>query len=149
MLKYTSPDHLIVDDLGLMPLRGDEPADLYNVIRYRYERGALILTSNRALPEWPPLFGDPLLASAAWTACSTTPTSWRSRETPTGTRPPRRRPASARHRPAEHGEVVAMRAMDAIRPAGAVDSLWTTAQRARPQPAHNPSDHPANRPGNS
>ncbi|MES2644704.1 MAG: ATP-binding protein [Myxococcota bacterium] len=32
---------------------------------YRYERGALVITSNRALPEWPPLFGDPLLASAA------------------------------------------------------------------------------------
>lgn len=65
MLKYTSPDLLIIDDLGLMPLRGEEPADLYEVIRHRYERGALIITSNRALPEWPPLFGDPLLASAA------------------------------------------------------------------------------------
>lgn len=65
MLKYTGPDLLIIDDLGLMPLRGDEPADLYEVIRQRYERGAMIITSNRALSEWPPLFGDPLLASAA------------------------------------------------------------------------------------
>lgn len=65
LLKYTSPDLLIIDDLGLMPLRGDEPADLYEIIRQRYERGAMIITSNRALPEWPPLFGDPLLAGAA------------------------------------------------------------------------------------
>lgn len=65
MLRYTSPDLLIIDDLGLMPLRGNEPADLYEVIRARYERGALIITSNRALPEWAPLFGDPLLASSA------------------------------------------------------------------------------------
>lgn len=65
MLKYTSPDLLIIDDLGLMPLRGDEPADLYELIRHRYERGAMIISSNRALPEWPPLFNDPLLASAA------------------------------------------------------------------------------------
>ena len=65
LLKYTSPDLLIVDDLGLMPLRGDEPADLYEVIRHRYERGAMIVSSNWALPEWPPLFNDPLLASAA------------------------------------------------------------------------------------
>jgi DNA replication protein DnaC len=65
MLKYTGPDLLIVDELGLMPLRGDEPADLYELIRHRYERGAMILTSNRALAEWPALFGDPLLASAA------------------------------------------------------------------------------------
>lgn len=65
LLKFTTPDLLIIDDLGLMPLRGDEPADLYEVIRHRYERGAMVITSNRAIPEWPPLFGDPLLASAA------------------------------------------------------------------------------------
>jgi hypothetical protein len=50
---------------GLMPLRGDEPADLYEIIRQRYERGAMIITSNRDLSELPSLFGDPLLASAA------------------------------------------------------------------------------------
>lgn len=65
LLKHTGPDLLIVDDLGLMPLRGDEPADLYEIIRQRYERGALIITSNRAIEEVPSLFGDPLLASAA------------------------------------------------------------------------------------
>lgn len=65
LLKFTSPDLLIVDDLGLKPLRGDEPGDLYEVIRHRYERGALIVTSNRAVEEWFPLFGDALLASAA------------------------------------------------------------------------------------
>lgn len=65
LLKYTGPDLLIVDDLGLRPLRGEEPEDLFEIIRQRYERGALIVTSNRAIPEWPPLFGDPLLASAA------------------------------------------------------------------------------------
>ncbi|MGE3777279.1 MAG: ATP-binding protein, partial [Pirellulaceae bacterium] len=39
--------------------------DLYELIRERYERKALILTSNRALDEWPEAFGNPLLASAA------------------------------------------------------------------------------------
>ena len=56
---------LIVDDLGLRPLDGDEPIDLYEIIRQRYEHGSLILTSNRALAEWYPLFLDDLLASAA------------------------------------------------------------------------------------
>lgn len=65
MLRYTSPELLIVDDLGLRPLRGEEPEDLFDLIRARYEHGSLILTSNRAIAEWPPLFGDPLLASAA------------------------------------------------------------------------------------
>jgi len=35
------------------------------VINERYERGALIITSNRAFREWPDLFQSPLLASAA------------------------------------------------------------------------------------
>jgi DNA replication protein DnaC len=65
MLRFTSPDLLVVDDLGLRPLVSDEPVDLYEIIRKRYERGSTIITSNRAVEEWPPLFGDLLLASAA------------------------------------------------------------------------------------
>lgn len=65
LLKYTQPDLLIIDDLGLRQLVQDEPIDLYEIIRLRYERGSVILTSNRALEELPELFGDPLLASAA------------------------------------------------------------------------------------
>lgn len=65
MLRFSNPQLLIIDDLGLRPLKGDEPADLYEVIRARYERGAILLTSNRAIEELATLFGDPLLASAA------------------------------------------------------------------------------------
>ena len=65
LLRYTAPDLLIIDDLGLRPLRGDEPLDLYEVIRRRYERGSIVVTSNRDTEEWAPLFGDALLASAA------------------------------------------------------------------------------------
>ena len=65
LARFTSPDLLIIDDLGLKPLQYDEPMDLYEVIRSRYERGALIVTSNRAIEEWYPLFGDELVASAA------------------------------------------------------------------------------------
>lgn len=65
MLRYTSPALLIIDDLGLRPLVGDEPIDLYDIIRQRYEHGSTIITSNRAIEEWAPLFGDLLLASAA------------------------------------------------------------------------------------
>ncbi|MBN4054958.1 IS21-like element helper ATPase IstB [Acidimicrobium ferrooxidans] len=65
MLRFTAPNLLIVDDLGLVPLRKDEPVDLYDVIRQRYERGSMIITSNRAIEEWYPLFNDDLMASAA------------------------------------------------------------------------------------
>ena len=65
LARFCDVDVLIIDDLGLMPLRADEPADLYEIVRQRYEHGAMILTSNRDIEELPPLFGDPLLASAA------------------------------------------------------------------------------------
>jgi len=65
MLRFTSPELLVVDDLGLRPLEGDEPIDLYEIIRARYERGAMVITSNRAIEEWYPLFKDDLMASAA------------------------------------------------------------------------------------
>lgn len=65
LLRFTSPDVLIIDDLGLRGLNPDESGDLYEVVRRRYECGATIITSNRAIEEWPPLFGNPLLASAA------------------------------------------------------------------------------------
>lgn len=65
LARFTAPDLLVIDDLGLRPLAGDEPLDIYEVIRRRYERGAMIITSNRAIEEWHPLFGDALLASAA------------------------------------------------------------------------------------
>ena len=45
LLRYTTPSLLIIDDLGLRPLRGDQPMDLYEVIRRRYERGSIIFTS--------------------------------------------------------------------------------------------------------
>lgn len=61
---YTKPALLVIDDFGLKPLPPSGPADLYDVINDRYERGSIILTSNRAVAEWPELFGDPLLASA-------------------------------------------------------------------------------------
>lgn len=62
--SFIRPDLLILDDFGLKPLRAPAPEDFYDVINERYERGATIVTSNRALSEWPQLFGDPLLASA-------------------------------------------------------------------------------------
>jgi DNA replication protein DnaC len=65
ILRFTSPDLLILDDLGLRPLDHDEPMDLYEVIRQRYERGSIAVTSNRAMEEWTSLFTDALMAQSA------------------------------------------------------------------------------------
>jgi DNA replication protein DnaC len=65
LAKLVSVDVLILDDLLLTPLKGDEPGDLYELIRLRYERAPMIVTSNRDDKEWTAVFGDPLLATAA------------------------------------------------------------------------------------
>ena len=62
--SFTRPDLLILDDFAIKPLRPPAPEDFYDVISERYEHSATIITSNRALSEFPQLFGDPLLASA-------------------------------------------------------------------------------------
>jgi len=62
--SYLRPDLLVLDDFGLKPLQSPAPEDLYDVINERYEKGSIMLTSNRSPSEWPDLFGDPLLASA-------------------------------------------------------------------------------------
>ncbi|AUX37087.1 MULTISPECIES: IS21-like element helper ATPase IstB [Sorangium] len=65
LARLVGVDLLVVDDLGLRSLTVEEAVDVYEVIRLRYQRGAMILTSNRAVEEFGGLFGDPLLASAA------------------------------------------------------------------------------------
>jgi DNA replication protein DnaC len=56
---------LVLDDFGLHPLTPQAAQDLYEIITERYERGSLIITSNRAFEEWAEVFPSDLLASAA------------------------------------------------------------------------------------
>jgi DNA replication protein DnaC len=65
LASYQRPDVLILDDFGLKPMRPPAAEDLYEVIEGRYGRGAIVLTTNRAFNEWPELFDNPVLASAA------------------------------------------------------------------------------------
>ena len=65
LASFQRPDVLILDDFGLKPMRPPAAEDLYEVIEGRYGRGAIVLTTNRAFNEWPELFDNPVLASAA------------------------------------------------------------------------------------
>ncbi len=56
---------LILDDFGLTPLSEDQQADLYEIICDRHERASTIITSNRDFGEWPTVFSNPLMGSAA------------------------------------------------------------------------------------
>jgi DNA replication protein DnaC len=62
--SFLRPDLLILDDFGLKTIQPPGPEDLYDIINERYEKGSILLTSNRAPSEWPDIFLDPLLASA-------------------------------------------------------------------------------------
>jgi len=63
--KLLKADLLILDDFGLYPLSPQAAQEMYELIRDRYERASLIITSNRAFEEWAEVFGNDLLASAA------------------------------------------------------------------------------------
>lgn len=45
-------DLLVLDDLGLQPISAQATQGLYEIITERYERGSMIITSNRAFKEW-------------------------------------------------------------------------------------------------
>ena len=65
LARFAKVDVLVINDLGLRPLAGQEPLDLYEVIRHRYEKRPLVITTNRDIEELTRLLPDPLLASAA------------------------------------------------------------------------------------
>lgn len=56
---------LILDDFGLQGLNEVQQEDLYQIIAQRYERSSTIITSNRDFDEWPSIFMNPLLGTAA------------------------------------------------------------------------------------
>ena len=62
LVKYITPDLLIIDDFGLKKLTEQQSGDLYEIIVERYKVSSTVITSNRDVDEWLDLFHDPLLA---------------------------------------------------------------------------------------
>jgi DNA replication protein DnaC len=60
-----APDLLIIDDFGLRRLNAQQSSDFYEIIIERHRRTSTIVTSNRSIDEWIPLFDDPILAQSA------------------------------------------------------------------------------------
>lgn len=50
--KLLRVDVLVLDDFGLVPLSTRRAEGLYEIVRERYERKSIIVTSNRAPEEW-------------------------------------------------------------------------------------------------
>ncbi len=63
--KYVKPDLLVLDELGYLPIDKTGADLLFQIISERYERGAIVLTTNRAFKDWGALFhNDATVASA-------------------------------------------------------------------------------------
>jgi DNA replication protein DnaC len=61
---YLKPAVLVVDEVGYLPLARSDANMVFQLIARRYERGSILLTSNKAFSEWGSVFGDDVLASA-------------------------------------------------------------------------------------
>jgi len=62
---YTGPSVLVVDDVGLTPMDRAAGNAFFQVVNRRYDNGSTtIVTTNRGLPAWGELFGDPVVAAA-------------------------------------------------------------------------------------
>ena len=63
--KYLKPSLLIMDELGYLPIDKNGADLLFQIISERYERGAIVITTNRVFKEWPEIFNnDSTLTSA-------------------------------------------------------------------------------------
>lgn len=62
--RYVHPHLLIVDEVGYTRLSADQAHQLFELVTARYERGALLITSNLSFAEWGGLLGDEVLATA-------------------------------------------------------------------------------------
>lgn len=60
----TRPALLIIDEVGYLPVQSGGANLFFQLINARYERGAVILTSNRGFSEWGEVFGDNVVAAA-------------------------------------------------------------------------------------
>jgi len=64
--RYLRPSLLVIDELGYLPIDKRGADLLFQVISGRYERGSIVITTNKAFKDWPEIFsGDASLTAAA------------------------------------------------------------------------------------
>jgi len=64
LTAYLRPSVLVVDEVGYLPLSHAEANMVFQLISRRYERGSMIVTSNKSFAEWGQVLGDDVLATA-------------------------------------------------------------------------------------
>jgi len=58
------PKVLVLDEIGYLPLSREDASLFFRLVARRYEKGAVVLTSNKSFVDWGEIFGDPVLATA-------------------------------------------------------------------------------------
>ena len=61
---YIKPELLVLDELGFKKIPSYSADDFFEVISKRYEKGSVIITTNKNFEEWGNIFADNILASA-------------------------------------------------------------------------------------
>jgi DNA replication protein DnaC len=61
---FAKPKLLVVDELGYLPFETNAAHLFFQLVSRRYERGSMLITSNRSVGEWGMVFGDPVVATA-------------------------------------------------------------------------------------
>ncbi len=70
---------LIIDEIGYLPMAREQANLFFQVVARRYEKGAMILTSNPTFGSWDQAFaGETVLAAAMLDRVCTMPASCRS-----------------------------------------------------------------------
>jgi len=62
--KYTSPNLLIIDELGFETVGANAAGLFFKIISRRHERGAVIITTNRPYSQWVKIFQDSAITEA-------------------------------------------------------------------------------------
>ena len=63
-MQLAKPKLLIIDELGYLPFEPNAAHLFFQLVSRRYERGSVLITSNRPVGEWGTVFGDPVVATA-------------------------------------------------------------------------------------
>lgn len=61
---YLKPRVLVVDEVGYLPLDSVGATIFFQLVSARYERGSIILTSNKSYGDWGQVFGETTIATA-------------------------------------------------------------------------------------
>jgi hypothetical protein len=64
MRTYTGPSVLVIDELGYLTMDATSAHWIFQVVSRRYERGSIVLTSNRGFGDWGAVFADGVVAGA-------------------------------------------------------------------------------------